>query len=191
MGILTNYKSLSDEELMTRFQSGRDERAFNCIYRRYSNRLLYFMYRMLSHNEPLAQDKLHDVFTRLIENPRSFNVSRNFKTWIFTVSANECKKHYRNEKTLAIDEQPETQDFGHPDILDKIDHTDFTRELNRQLDRLSFSHRSVFVMRYQEHLSIKEISVIMDCSEGTVKSRSHYCLKKLSESLSVYNPTQS
>ena len=40
----------------------------------------------------------------------------------------------------------------------------------------------------QEEKSIKEIAVICDCSEGTVKSRIFYTLKKLSVGLKEFNP---
>ena len=43
-------------------------------------------------------------------------------------------------------------------------------------------------LRYQEELSIKEISEVMDCPEGTVKSRLYYALRKLSDKLQVFKP---
>jgi RNA polymerase sigma-70 factor (ECF subfamily) len=41
-------------------------------------------------------------------------------------------------------------------------------------------------LRYSNDISIKEISEIMDCPEGTVKSRIHYTLRQLSEKLAKY-----
>jgi len=43
-------------------------------------------------------------------------------------------------------------------------------------------------LRYQEELSIKEISEVMECPEGTVKSRLYYALRKLSDKLQVFRP---
>ena len=48
-------------------------------------------------------------------------------------------------------------------------------------------HSLTFVLKHQQGLTIKEISDIMDCSEGTVKSRLFYSIKKLSNKLQMYN----
>jgi len=45
---------------------------------------------------------------------------------------------------------------------------------------------STFILRFQENLSIKEISQILDCSEGTTKSRLFYVTQKLSSKLKQF-----
>jgi RNA polymerase sigma-70 factor (ECF subfamily) len=190
LGLFTSYKKLNDEELMARFQSKREERAFSELYNRYSKRLLFFMYKMLSCNEPLAQDKLHDVFTKIVERPERFDASKNFKTWVFTVAANECRKHYRKEPMQPLSEQHYELSFNPNDVLKQLDGAAFKKQLDNELLKMTYAHRSTFVLRFQEHLSVKEIAEIMQCSEGTVKSRSFYCLKILAEKLSVFNPIE-
>ena len=66
----------------------------------------------------------------------------------------------------------------------------FLHGLDEALKHLSETHREVFVLRYQEELSIKEISEIMTCSEGTVKSRIFYALRKLSQRLQAFDPKE-
>ena len=67
----------------------------------------------------------------------------------------------------------------------------FHKRLNQELDQLSVSHKKVFIMRMKHNLSIKEIAEIMETSEGTIKSRIFYTLKKLSENLKEFNPASS
>ena len=45
-----------------------------------------------------------------------------------------------------------------------------------------------FLLRYGNNLSIKEIAEILECPEGTIKSRLYYTIKYLSERLNVYKP---
>jgi RNA polymerase sigma-70 factor, ECF subfamily len=52
------------------------------------------------------------------------------------------------------------------------------------------THRSVFVLRFEENLSIKEIADVLSISEGTVKSRLFYTLRKLADRLRVYAPRE-
>ena len=183
---LKDIKTLSDERLMEHFQNGSMQ-AFSEVYNRYSQRLLYFMYRLLRQDEALAQDKLHDIFTRLIEQSTSFDISRTFKPWIFAVAANECRKHYRTQQVVHLDEE---FDLTESELLpfDKMEQANFRSALYKELDALSYEHRCTFVLRYQEKLSVAEIAQIMDCPLGTVKSRIYYSVKVLSEKLAIYNP---
>ncbi|MDR2037835.1 MAG: sigma-70 family RNA polymerase sigma factor, partial [Bacteroidales bacterium] len=81
--IKKNYRAISDEELMSLF-SGNDQCAFDELYRRYSKALLNFFYRMLYHNREKAEDFLHDLFLKIIEDPDKFDHSKRFNTWFYT-----------------------------------------------------------------------------------------------------------
>ena len=93
----------SDESLMLLLQKGSTG-ASEEIYKRYSQRLLALMYRMLNCNEALAQDILHDMFVQLIEKPELFDASKKFKPWIYTIAANACRKTYRGKKTENLEQ---------------------------------------------------------------------------------------
>lgn len=189
MRLFGKDKQLSDEALMKRFQQG-DQKAFDAIYRRYSKRLLHFMFRLLNHDEPVAQDKLHDVFIKLVEDPKKFDSNRNFKSWIFTVAANECRKHYRTEPTVSLEEDMLLPESNEETVLETMGSERFQQALKRELQHLSYEHRCTFVMRFQEGFTVKEISEIMGCSAGTVKSRTHYSLKILAGKLAKFNPAK-
>ena len=61
----------TDEVLAGRIAQN-DTLAFDEIYRRYSNRLLHYFYRMLGGNESLAQDLLQETCIKLIEKAHTF-----------------------------------------------------------------------------------------------------------------------
>lgn len=182
-------KIISDEQLMLQYCAG-SQQSFNELYMRFSERLLHYFYRMLGHSEEKAQDFLQDIFLKLVEKPDSYNASQPFSTWLFSVANNMCKNEYRRmevrENTSYIDDckaanrQSEQQQT-------KLDVKTFNKELDKQLEKLSDEERSCFILRYQEEFSIKEISAILGCAEGTVKSRLFYTLKKLSTELKEFN----
>jgi RNA polymerase sigma-70 factor (ECF subfamily) len=58
------------------------------------------------------------------------------------------------------------------------------------LQSVSEKHRTVFVLRFRQELSLKEISEICQCSEGTVKSRLFYALKKIAPALNIFDPNE-
>ncbi len=181
------YDIAPDETLMKLVQKG-DKQAFHEIYRRYSTPLLQFMFRLVNRNEALAQDKLHDIFLRIIEYPNKFDTSRKFRPWIYTIAANECKKHFRNAQKVSDSDIQTLEIQDGSDILQHLELADFTQSLHTHLEKLSYPHQTVFALRFIEKFSIKEISQIMKCPSGTVKSRIHYVLKTLSKKLTPHKP---
>lgn len=165
------------------------EEAFNEIYKRYSNKMLFFFYSKLNRNQEKSNDFLQDLFLKIIENPQQFDTSKKFSTWIYTVANNMCKNEYRKNNTIVSEYNLDfILENESSDYIDKQDRKLFNKELQNQLDNLAESKHTTFVLRFQQHLSIKEISQIMECSEGTVKSRIFYTLKKLAEKLNIFNP---
>ncbi|MFT4598942.1 MAG: RNA polymerase sigma-70 factor (ECF subfamily) [Bacteroidia bacterium] len=177
--------NVSDEVLMELLSKG-SKPAFNEIYARYSQNLLRYMHRMLYSNEAVAQDKLHDIFLKIIEKPHLFDTSKKFSSWIYKVASNECLKFHRSYKYSESLDTIKQQDTT--DILSQIDDKAFQSSLLLHLGSLKIEHRQVFILRFQEHLSVAQISDIMDCPIGTTKSRIHYATKLLASKLESYNP---
>jgi RNA polymerase sigma-70 factor (ECF subfamily) len=198
MSILKHkYKKLGDEKLMQCIQQG-DASAFDELYGRYSKRLLFYFFRELGGDEEKAQDFLQDVFLKIVEKPGLFCTKRKFSTWIFTVAYNMCKNEYRRmEVRNVVDNNVDIIDETQPGIDDdyhqverNIDQKAFERALIAELEKLEDGHRSAFLLRYQQNLTIKEIGDILGCSEGTIKSRLFYTTHKLATRLKAFNPYQ-
>ena len=62
---------------MTQISLG-DKKAFDMLYKRYSNKLLYFLYTKLNRDVDKANDFLQDVFLKIIEKPEIFDASKTF-----------------------------------------------------------------------------------------------------------------
>lgn len=184
-----NYTKYNDEELMD-LATGGEERAFTEIYDRYSARLLGYFKRMLWRDNELAEDCLHKLFLKIIEKPELFDTTRNFKTWVYSAAHNICKNEYRRMEThpnINTTQQPVIGEEALPPSQErKVDNAKFIKDLELELEVLSDKHRDTFKLRYFEHLSLKEIAEVMECSEGTVKSRLYYALKALADKLKPY-----
>ena len=68
----------------------------------------------------------------------------------------------------------------------KMDREAFNIKLEEALAELDEVKRTTFELRFRQEMSIQEISDVMKCSEGTVKSRLFYTLKQLNEKLKVF-----
>lgn len=185
---MSAYCNETDEQLMRQLRRG-DEEAFVELYQRYSQRMLRYFYRMLGGNEEKSQDFLQELFMKLIEKSHLYNPERKFSTWLFTLATNMCKNEYRSLEVRKImtvkDDMSGVSDYAQS-IEEYLDQRQFQDSLHDALQELSPHHKQVFVLRYQQDLSIKEISEIVDCAEGTIKSRIFYALRKLSDKLAVF-----
>lgn len=189
-----NFIHFTDEGLMREIASGEQE-AFEVLYNRYSDRMLRFFYRMFHGDEEKAQDFLQNLFLRLIEKAHLYTPDRKFSTWLYTVASNLCKNEFRSlavrSKVSNVNDLGQLHVSSEECLHGHLIKKQFQLSLEKALQKLSAEHRSVIILKYQEELSIKEISEIMKCSEGTVKSRVYYALKKLSKVLHMYHPKAS
>ncbi|MGV3508593.1 MAG: RNA polymerase sigma factor [Sphingobacteriaceae bacterium] len=186
------YNKSSDEELMLLIIQG-NHRAFEELYKRYSKNMLYFFYQRLQQNNEKSQDFLQDLFLKVIEKANRFDSSKKFKIWLYTMAANMCKNEYRRVEVRGVqvgdfDFNELFQESSTAHLADKFDKNLFTRLLTNELSKLDENHSLTFELRYINHLSINEISTVMECSEGTVKSRLFYTIRKLSHKLEMFNP---
>lgn len=192
--MIDSYQNKSDEQLMEGIKIG-EMGAFDELYSRYSKRLLHFFFRMLRKDAEKAQDFLQDIFLKIVEKPYLFDCKKRFSTWVFTVANNMCKNEYRrlqvrqNGSIYVGDFNTTENDIVLPKIEQQIDNQHFKKMVVGELATMSEAKRSVFLLRYQEQFSIKEISEILNCSEGTVKSRLFYTTKALAQKLQAYNPS--
>jgi len=185
----TDHKTLSDERLMELVVRG-DERAFGALYDRYQRKLMTYFSRMLWNDRERAQDFLQELFTKIAHKPGSYDPSRPFSTWLYSVANNMCKNEYRKEGTrrAAVPHLKAESDHVAADHGSSVDKANFRGRLDQELDRLDADHKATFVMRYHEDMAIKEIAGVFGISEGTVKSRLFYTLKKLAERLNEFDP---
>lgn len=164
-----------------------DRTAFGEVYDRYSDRLLRYFYRMLWQNRELAEDLVQDLFMKIIKKPESYDPTRPFKVWVFSVAANMCKNEYKKAEVRQVAagliRHTGRVASDADELSDRVEYADFSSALEREVEILEPHHRDTFILRFRQDLSIREISEVLECSEGTVKSRLFYATKKLAEKL--------
>jgi len=191
MGLFnTDLGGLGDERLMELVVRG-NERAFATLYDRYQRKLLSYFHRMLWNDRERAQDFLQDLFSKLAQQPASYNPDRPFSTWLYSVANNMCKNEYRRQavRTAAAPLLKASANHTAQAVEGTaLDHEAFNRRLEEELEKLEPDQKATFVMRHYEDMAIKEIAAVFGISEGTVKSRLFYTVKKLAAKLPEFNP---
>jgi len=173
---------LTDEQLMEFFQMNKDGRgavAFDLLYNRYAKRIVNFFYYSLRNDNAKAQDFLHDLYLKIIENKDKFDKNQSFQAWIYRMASNMCKNEFRSN---AINKKYQEHVLHSAELIDGGQK--FKDDLQAYINSLENEQRSLIILRFKFNLSIKKISNIFECPEGTVKSRLFYATKELSK---IYN----
>lgn len=179
-----SYQDHTDEELLPLIAEGKSP-AFDELYHRYGQRMFSYFFRMLWKNKELAEDQTQELFLKVIHHARKFDTNRSFSTWVYSIAHNMCKNEYRKEevrmKYAAI--KPGESSTGNEKL---VDLQKFKIAVSNCISRLNEEKKSLFILRFQEHLSVPEISTILNIPEGTIKSRLFYLLKEMKEELSEF-----
>lgn len=177
--------SSSDEALMIAVSKG-NRKAFELLYDRYFQKLVYFGKGLLYGDEALAEDMVQEAFLKIIRQPDSFDTTKKFSTWIYTVVRNQCFNHVRNElnrqRLLSRNYFVETVFNTHANVDAKM----LQQKMAALFETFNEKEKTIFILRFQQELSIKEIAAIAEIPEGSVKSGIYYLLKKLSLHLKDY-----
>ena len=189
-------EEVADEALMLRFQRG-DLEAFSQLVRRHKSPLYNFILRHVR-TPSAAEDLLQDTFLKVVLNSLEFKHEARFTTWVYTIARNLCVDHFRKMSLRNHDslDQPnsERSPLGdrtrHASINGDVERSALSHELREQIivavENLPEEQREVFLLREVANLPFKEIAVITDTPENTVKSRMRYALERLQSALQAY-----
>ena len=172
----------SDERLIQEIAGG-DRAAFATLHRKYHTDVFRFSFRMLRRHDH-ADEATNDTMLAVWKSAGSFQYRSKVSTWIFGIAyraALKTARTYKREQThVDIDTGPELEDekpTGAESLLTQMD-------VQHALDCLPLDLRAVVELTYFQGRSYTEISEILACPVGTVKSRMHAARAKMREVLS-------
>lgn len=167
---------ITDEILFVQYREG-SKQAFEVLYNRHYAKLLYYIMQSIPCGEDEAKDILHDVFIKMIQAQERFDPKKKFLSWAFSICTNACKNAIQ-KKSVRFRYQEEAK--ATTTSITSENDSDPSKTLRKAVTKLGSKHKQVFLLRFNFQCSIKEIAEILEISEGTVKSRLHYCLQQLS-----------
>ena len=186
----------SDMEIVRRVQAG-DVAAFDRLILKYRERVYGIIYNMTSNREDAA-DLAQDSFIKAFQSIHRFGGQSSFFTWLYRIAVNSTLTQLRKARLRSFFslERINSDEPVSREIIDALtdssgaDRDTFVHELqeklNDALQKLSIKHRTVVTLFEIDGLSHQEISEVMDCSVGTVRSRLHYAKQLLQAELQPY-----
>lgn len=183
----------SDADLVARCRDG-DRTAFDDIVRRYGDRIVNTLLRLLGNRED-AYDAAQETFVRAYRGIEQFRGEAQLSTWLYRIATNVARNRFRDGSRKGRDRVSsiETLSENAPQLADAAAQTDrpdavaIGRELEdalqRCLDELPETLRAAFVFRVIDGMTYEEIARVLDCPRGTVKSRLNQARRTLRKRL--------
>ncbi len=166
---MNSSDKLIEQVLILRCQIG-DKDAFAGLIERYQAPLRYFISR-LSANPEMAEDIFQDTWLTVIRRIHTLKKIDAFSTWLYRIARNKVYQQLRRKKMLSkLDENIAVPNNTENDVFSPED----AAKVHRCLKELLPEYREVLMLRFLEQMSYEQISQVINCRLGTVKSRIHY-----------------
>ena len=172
-----------DAALVERVQRG-DQRAFEMLVVKYQRRIERLIARMVR-DVDLVEDIAQETFIRAYRALPNFRGESAFYTWLYRIGVNTAKKALLglkrdplvSEAALASMEDEEDSSRVENELTDGetpesvLASRQIAEAVNAAIEELSDDLRQAITLREIEGLSYEEISELMNCPIGTVRSR--------------------
>src|SRR5467141_2571210 len=184
-----------DIVLVQRAKAG-DMAAYDSLVRRYQERIYATIYHMTANHED-ANDLAQETFIKAYQALKSFKGDSSFFTWVYRITVNKTinfLKQRKNKTHMSLNDLDFNAEHD-PELValvsDKTPRRDVSlielqEKLNGAMQKLSQIHRLVVTLHDVQGLSHEDISKIMGCNTGTVRSRLFYARQQLQAYLSDY-----
>jgi RNA polymerase sigma-70 factor, ECF subfamily len=175
---LAKWNQFADEELVRLILRGQLA-LYEVLMRRYNQRI-YRIALTILRNDAEAEDVMQEAYVRAYQHLGEFAGEAKFSTWLTKIAVHEAlgrvRKQARRGAQSGSDESP--------DIMEKVKSAErdpeaqtYDRELKmvleRAIDALPDTYRSVFVLRIVEGLHVEDTAEALGIGVETVKTRLH------------------
>lgn len=179
--------TISDNYLMNKVKNG-DIDLMGLLFERYKRVLLGFFYNQLR-DTSRSEDLLQTTFFKAIKYRASFDTTKTFKTWIFTIARNalkdEQKKNSKMQKFGLEGYENQLSEYNSGDLnLSTQDDQKFLTEI---LGKLSPEKVEVLTLVKLNNKKYSEVAAILNKKESTVKSIVFRALRELQAHLTQPN----
>lgn len=181
-----------DQLLVDRVRAG-ERQAFDLLVSKYQRRLMRLVSRIV-HDPAEAEDVVQETFIKAYRALRHFRGESAFYTWLYRIGINTAKNFLINqgrrtptstdtdaEQAEVFDDGDHLRDINTPESL--LASKQIAQTVNAAMDALPVDLRTAIALREIEGLSYEEISTIMACPIGTVRSRIFRAREVIAEKL--------
>lgn len=140
----------------------------------------------ISGDRQVAEEILQETFLRAFKNIDRLHDGVSLAPWLYRVAVNLAYDWSASRRRWlgaleGIFERVVTP--APPSPEQAVEERELQEFMYEAISRLEFKQRTTLVLFYLQNFSLAEISEILDCPVGTVKSRLHYARENLRQEL--------
>lgn len=153
-----------------------NNKGFDMLVHKYQGRI-YRLVQSLVPDFDTAKDVVQETFIRAFKALRNYRRESQFYTWLYRIALNTSYNHLKttrnwHTKTESLDEElSEVHEVDHMGPERVRENEDLKQGIQIAVSQLPMDLRSALVLRELEGFSYEQISEIVGCELGTVKSR--------------------
>ncbi|HDR7258494.1 MULTISPECIES: sigma-70 family RNA polymerase sigma factor [Bacillus cereus group] len=170
-----------DELMIEAFEIEDKEDLIDEIMNKYGQEVLQLVYSYVN-NKEVAEDLTQDIFVKCYKSLHTYKGNSNLKTWLWRIAINHCKdylKSWYNKKVIVTEDDFTYMESQKESVEQIVIQSAEDSRLASAVMNLPIKYREVIYLFYYEELSIKEIAIVIDVKENTIKTR----MKKAKELL--------
>ena len=189
----SELEQIDEDELLNRFRNG-DIEAFNPLVLKYEKKIYNLIYHQIRDRET-AKDISQEVFLKAFKALPNFKGGSAFYSWIYRIAINssiDFQRQRNRSKVLTFEELPLDADevlrmsASHPSPEKLLEEKELGKIIRKAVRKLPPGQRRVFNLRHRRELAIKEIAVLLNRSESTIKTHLHHAHRRLQDMLLPY-----
>ena len=176
---MSGVEETTDQQLVDEVMAG-NKNAFNLLVMRYQHRVAALIARFVQDPQEV-EDVAQEAFIKAYRALPLFRGDSAFYTWLYRIAVNTAKNYLvaRSRRPPAQDlEIDEVEPTETGSVLHEIESPEgslSTSELKAAIeaavDSLPEELKTAFILREFSGLSYEDITEVMDCPVGTVRSR--------------------
>ena len=165
---LEQTESWTDIKLLQELQQG-NESAFTNLYHQHSKTLYRKILRMVN-DEETAKELLQDLFMKLWENRAKVDVSKSFRSYLYTIAVNLVYDYFRKatkQKELETYLLAMAVDYFTDSEEENISAENI-KLINEVIDQLPPQRKKIFMRCKIDGKSYEEVSKELNISKSTI-----------------------
>ena len=172
---------MDETTLVNQLQSATTrEAAFRTLMTTYKERLYWHIRKIvLSHDD--ADDVLQNTFIKIYRSIDKFKGNSKLYSWMYRIATNEAithiNKNVKRAQLTSEEYQQQLVDNLQADVY--FEGNEIQLKLQKAIATLPQKQQLVFNMKYFDEMKYKDMSEVLETSEGALKTSYHLAVKKI------------